>query len=133
MNDLTLERIRSIGGIVTAKTETRDVKWRGINPETGRRIKCTYTVEVKRMAFGWIDRVTREARSTATNGHDEAQSIGATLISGGVLFGGESLSYHDALQLDPELANELLRAFYEVNAMPTVESVQSEQEQPVKN
>lgn len=134
MSDLTLDRIRSIGGIVTAKTESREITWRGTDPETGERTEYTHTVEVRRMAFGWIDRITREARATGKrNGHDEAQSVGASLIAGGVLFGGETLSYADALQLEPSLANELLRAFYAVNGMPIVETVKGEQEQPVKN
>jgi hypothetical protein len=129
MSDLTLERIRNIGGIVTAKTERRDVTWTGTDPDTGERTSYTHTVEVRRMAFGWIDRVTREAR-TAANGHDEEQSVGATLIAGGILFAGESLSYKDALQLEPSLANELLRAFYVVNGMR--ETAETE-EQSAKN
>jgi hypothetical protein len=116
MTDLTIDRIRSIGGLVTAKTERVDITWTGTDPSTGERTEYTHTVEIRRMAFGWIDRVTREVRKAA-NGHDEAQSIGATLIAGGVLFGGESLSYTEALQLEPSLANELLRAFYTVNGM----------------
>jgi hypothetical protein len=122
MTDLTLERIRAIGGLVTAKTERRDITWTGTDPATGERTEYTHSVDVRRMAFGWIDRITREARQVAKNGHDEAQSIGASLIAGGVLFGGESLTYAEALQLEPSLANELLRAFYEVNAMRTPES-----------
>jgi hypothetical protein len=115
--DLTLDRIRAIGGIVTAKTERRDITWTGTDPETGERTEFTHTVEVRRMAFGWIDRVTREVRATVTNGHDEARSIGAMMIAGGILFGGETLAYEDALQLAPSLANELLVAFYDVNGM----------------
>jgi hypothetical protein len=42
------------------------------------------------------------------------------------------LAYEDALQLEPSLANELLRAFYIVNGMR--EPVEAEaEEQPAKN
>jgi hypothetical protein len=127
MSDLTLDRIRSIGGIVTA----REITWTGTDPATGERTEYTHTVEVRRMAFGWIDRAMREARSAA-NGHDEQRSVNAALIAGGILFGGESLAYEDALQLEPSLANELLRAFYIVNGMR--EPVEAEaEEQPAKN
>jgi hypothetical protein len=121
MGDLSLERIREIGGIVSAKTEQRDVTWTGVNPDTGRRKRYTHTVEVRRMAFGWIERTMRDIHAQA-NGHDTDRSMRAAMIAGGiVLEGGQQLSYAEAYQLAPSLAEALLEAFYDVNGLTAVE------------
>lgn len=139
VNDLTLERIRAIGGIVTAKTEPREITWKGRDPETGKRVTYTGTVHVKRMAFGWVERAAADARVIArANGHDEERSTGAMMISGGVAFeGGESLTYLEAYWLDPLLGDALLRAFYDVNsirhATTTTDDSDTQKDSPGKN
>jgi hypothetical protein len=119
--DFTLERLRAIGGLVSASTETHVIAWRGVDENTGEPTTFDLSIEVKRMAFGWITRTMRETRSLA-NGHDEQRLVEAALISGGVRINGLALSYDEALQLEPNLANECLRLFTLVNPIRSADS-----------
>lgn len=118
-DDLTLQRIRDIGGFSAPRTELREVTWIGINPETGRNKKYTHTVEVRRMSFLWTQRTLNDARKVAEqNDWDECERerhICARLVSGGVLFGGVSLPFEEAILLEDSLLLALTGAFNDVN------------------
>jgi hypothetical protein len=136
MADLTLDRIRAIGGIVTAKTEQRLIKWTQFDEETGEPIEYDGTVEIRRMAFGWIDRIRKEAEraaAQATTERERQRVHGAVFIAGGVLFGGESMSYADALQLHPALADQLTLAFLSVNKLLKTAADDPDKESATKN
>jgi hypothetical protein len=71
----------------------------------------TFTVHVRRMSVGWLDRVL-------IPGADPNRSRTATLIAEAISFGetgAERMTYEEAYQLNFGLATALLEAFQKVN------------------
>jgi hypothetical protein len=109
---MELKDLRARGAFVAAPPVPTEVTWVHEDPETGEEMTDTFTVFVRRMSVGWLDRVTT-ARA------DSQRSFRAALISEAVLFGEngqESLTYDEAHQLDPGLATVLISAFNQLNA-----------------
>jgi hypothetical protein len=108
---MDLKQLRAKGAFVKAPPVPTEVTWVHNDEETGEEMTDTFTVFVRRMSVGWLDRVL-------SPGPDQHRSRTATLISEGVMFGEggkERMTYEEAYQLNFGLATALLEAFQRVN------------------
>ena len=145
-------------GAIQAPHEPIEVTWEHADPKTGEWMVDTFTVHVRKMSVGWMDRMrSRAAREVAKetlkrkrNGKakelkEVTWSQAAALISAAILFGenaDESLTYEEADLLDFQLSRTLLRAFNTVNNRGPVpeddddgeeKTVEQAQEEAAKN
>jgi len=110
---MDLKQLRAKGAFIKAPPVPTEVTWVHNDPETNEEVTDTFTVHVRRMSIGWLDRVIGPGTQ------NPLRSRTAALISEGVLLGedgAESISYADAYQLDFGLATALLNAFNRVNS-----------------
>lgn len=115
---LTLERLQELGGLVPEQTEMRDVTWTGTDQATGTPRTYTHTVAIRRMAYAWtMQAATQAAKRAQSNGLDSDQCWRAALIAGAVDFGGAHLSFEQALQLEPGLGVALFNEVVAVTGM----------------
>jgi len=115
---LTVERLQELGGIVPVQTELRDVTWTGTDQATGNPATYTHTVAIRRMAYAWtMQAATHAAKRAQENGLDGDQCWRAALIAGAVDFGGAHLSFEEALQLEPSLGIALFNEVVAVTGM----------------
>jgi hypothetical protein len=108
---MDLKQLRAKGAFVKAPPVPVEVTWVHEDEETKETMTDTFTVHVRRMSVGWLDRVL-------VPGPDPMRSRTATLITEGILFGeggNERMSYEEAYQLNFGLATALLEAFQKVN------------------
>lgn len=108
---MDLKQLRAQGAFIKVPPVPTEVTWIHDDPETGEEHTDTFTVHVRRMSVGWLDRVFLP-------GSDKSRSRTALLISEGILFGdsgAERMSYEDAYDLDFGLAAVLLGAFTKAN------------------
>ena len=108
---MDLKQLRERGAFVAPPVPT-EVTWKHRDESTGEVHTDTFTVHVRRMSVGAIDRI----RAAAANSSE--RSWMALTISEGVLFGeggAEKMSYDEAYQLNFGLGRALLRAFNDVN------------------
>ena len=95
---MNLQKLRESGGIVPSEPVKKTVKWRNDK----------FNVFVVRQSFGSVEALVQGM---------EGRSRSAALVSSFIRLGddaSEELSYDDAYQLHPELANEFVRAINEV-------------------
>lgn len=107
---MDLKQLRARGGFVQAPPVPTEVTWTHNDKETGEEQVDTFTVHVRRMSVGWLDRVLLP-------GKDRSRT--AALIAEGVLLGEdgkEQMTYEQAYLLDFDLAQALLKAFNKVNS-----------------
>lgn len=108
---MDLKQLRARGAFVKAPPVPTEVTWVHEDEESGETMTDTFTVYVRRMSVGWMDRVLRP-------GTDPDRSRTALLISEAILFGEdgkERMRYEDAYELNYGLATALLTAFNNVN------------------
>lgn len=108
---VNLADLKSKGGFVSATPVRKEVKWtRSVD---GQKVTDKFVIHVRPMAYGDIERIYFQPEA-------EPRSKTALLLSESVLLGedaSERLSYVDAYQLAPSLANALSAAVNEVNAV----------------
>lgn len=107
------KQLRAKGAFIATDMEPVEVSWTHADPESGEEMTDTFTVFVRRLSAGWLDRVFARTR---VGGPGISRT--AALISEGIGFGeggAERLTYEEAFQLDFDLANELANAFNKVN------------------
>lgn len=108
---MDLRQLRAKGAFVKVPPVPTEVTWVHNDEETGEEMTDTFTIHVRRMSVGWLDRVF-----LAGDGRHLSRT--ATLISEGILFGEdgkERMTYEEAYQLNFGLATALLEAFQKVN------------------
>lgn len=101
---MDLQWLQDSGGIVPQVPVTKEVSWTHLNPE-GDEVTDTFSVRVKRLTVGELERLWAEA------GKNPGRSHSATMLSETVILGDEGeerLSYEQAFRLDPTLADALL-------------------------
>jgi hypothetical protein len=109
---MDLKQLQAKGAYVKSPPVATEVTWRHVDEETKEEMSDVFTVHVRRMSVGWMDRVLSPV------GADRGRSRTAMLISEGILFGedgSEQMSYEDAYRLNFGLADVLLDAFNRVN------------------
>lgn len=109
---MDIEQLKSRGAIVKAGLTPVEVTWRHEDEETGEEVSDTFTVFVKRLSVGWLERAFTEVARNPN------LSRSAAIISEGVRFGEngvEKLSYEEANQLHYGLARVLTSAFDKIN------------------
>lgn len=106
---MNLKDLKSKGGFVSSKPVEKKVVW--TRKVDGEEVSDEFTVLIKPMSYGDIERIFVDPK-------DQERSRTAAMISDCVLLadGKERLSYEDAYQLAPSLANALTKAINEVNA-----------------
>lgn len=98
---MDLQQLRDLGGFVPSTPVTREVSWTHLGPD-GQDVTDTFTVRVKKLSAGVIERLLTRPQD---------RSYSATMISETILLGDEGdvrLSYEEAFQLEPTLADVLL-------------------------
>jgi len=113
---MDLKTLREKGGIVPSVPVKHEVTWTHA-AEDGSELADTFTVFIRRLSCGVIDRIRAAARTAVKDG-DTALSERALIISEAVLLGedgSERLSYEDADALEPSLAEALTAAVNAVN------------------
>jgi hypothetical protein len=113
---MDLKTLRERGGIVPSAPVKREVTWKHVTDDLGE-VTDTFTVHIRRLSCGTIDRIRAAARSVV-NGNEPEFSERALIISGSVLLGddgSERISYEVADSLDPALAEALIDACNAVN------------------
>jgi hypothetical protein len=109
---MDLQWLRDNGGIVPQTPVTREVSWTHPGPD-GQDVTDTFTVRVKKLSAGAIERLYAES------GKRTRTSYSATMIAETIVLGEEGderLTYEQAFDLDPTLAEVLLRdAVHHVN------------------
>ena len=114
---MDLKTLREKGGFVPSVPEKREVSWTHI-AEDGTEVTDTFTVFIRKVSCGVIDRIQAAARAAVTGG-GPGISQRALVISEAVLLGEdgtERLSYAEAEALDPSLAEVLTGAINAVNS-----------------
>lgn len=113
---MNLKTLRERGGFVPSAPVTREVAW--THPaEDGTEVTDTFTVFIRKVSCGVIDRIQAAARAAVAGG-GPGISQRALVISEAVLLGEdgtERLSYADAEALEPSLAEVLTAAINAVN------------------
>lgn len=108
---MDLKKLRESGGFVPSTPVAREISWTHVGPN-GDEVTDTFTVHVKKLSFGLIERLY------AVDDKDPERSRMAGFISESVTLGDkgkERISYEDAFQLDPGLAQVLMDAIGAVN------------------
>lgn len=113
---MDLKTLREKGGIVPSAPVKQEVTWEH-KAEDGSDLTDTFTVFIRRLSCGVIDRIRSAARDEAKG--EAVLSERALIISEAVLLGedgSERLSYEDADALEPSLAAALTAAVNAVNS-----------------
>jgi hypothetical protein len=113
---MDLKTLRERGGIVPSAPVKREVEWKHAVDGVGE-VTDTFTVHIRKLSCGTIDRVYAAARSVTKN-KDAEISERALIISESVLLGDEGserFTYEDAFNLEPSLAEALIAAANAVN------------------
>lgn len=113
---MDLKTLREKGGFVPAVPEKREVSWTH-EAADGTEVTDTFSVYIRKVSCGVIDRIQAAARAAVTGG-GEGISQRALVISEAVRLGedgSERLSYAEAEALEPSLAEVLIGAINAVN------------------
>ena len=108
---MNLKELRASGAFVKAPPVPVEITWHHIDPDTGTEAEHVFTVHVRKVSAGWVDRAAHSAHAFG------AVAYPAAMISGAVLFGPnlEECSYEDAYLMDPALRDACMDAFNKVN------------------
>jgi hypothetical protein len=99
---MDLQRLQDLGGFVPSTPVTREVSWTHPGPD-GQDVTDTFTVRVKKLSVGEIERLFDEA------GKKPDQSYTARMIAETIVLDGDGrFTYDQAFGLDPTLAAVLL-------------------------
>ena len=104
---MDLNRLRELGGFVPPTPEKQEVTWQPIEGEP-----VTFSVHIKKLSAGTIEKLWSKT------GQDRSHM--AALIAEAVMLGDEGkerLSYDQAFDLDPSLAESLILAIDTVNPL----------------
>lgn len=107
---MNLAELKARGGFVSGALVKKEVSWTHMDPVSGDQITDTFTIHVRRLAYGDIERIF-------LGGEDGERSRSAAVIAARVLLGekaDERLSYEEAFQLEPSLAAALTDAIAKV-------------------
>lgn len=101
---LQIAALESTGGLVSGRPVEKEVDW--YEMVDGKKIPAKYTVHVHQLSYKQIEDITRSSKSVTVG-----------LIAEGVMFdGGETkLTQAQAERLAPELTQQLIAAFNDVN------------------
>lgn len=124
---MDLDKLKKAGAFVSDKPVEKTVVWerkrpvpttdengknpgdKGWNP-TYQRDELEFTVSIKPLAYGEFERLVMHRDPEAPQ-----RSTNSLLISECVYFGGEQMTYEQAYQLKPGLANAIVAKVNEVN------------------
>ena len=107
---MDLNQLKSRGGVYTAPPVPKEIVWTHADPETGEDVTDTFTIHVRRLPYGDVERMIKALQ--------EGRSQTAEMISAAVRLGEngkETIDYDTALLLDPALAGLFAKAVEEVN------------------
>ena len=114
---MDLKTLREKGGFVPSVPEKREVSWTHA-ADDGTEVTDTFTVFIRRMSCGVIDRINARIRAEMAKGGDPVLAHRALVISEAVLLGEdgtERLTYAEADNLEPALSEVLTGAINAVN------------------
>lgn len=114
LQELDVAALQENGGIVSNVPVKKVITWKRVNDD-GDEVESKFVVHVVRQSFGFVERLF-------TTADDKSRS--ATFISEAIRLGKngkQRLSYDQAYQLHPTLAQELVRVINEVNGVGTKE------------
>jgi hypothetical protein len=110
---MDLKQLQDMGGFVPQAPVVKEVAWSRLNDE-GQDVTDTFTVHVRKLSAGMVEKLWAEAGKTP----DQAYS--ARMISETVRLGEDGMSaltYDQAFQLEPTLAEALLEQVHAVNPL----------------
>jgi hypothetical protein len=118
---MDIKTLSGKGAFVQSPPVPKEVTW--THEENGEEITDTFTVFVRRMSVGWMDRVmipppAPRRKKGAPSVKAKPWSRTAALLAGSILWGEngeEEMTYAQADSLDIGLSAELMRVFNEVN------------------
>lgn len=110
---MDLKQLQELGGIIPSTPVERTVAWTRI-ADGGEEVTDTFTVRIKKLSAGEMERLWEDARANPTRSH-MAALIASCLHLGDD--GKERISYDQAYALDLALAESLLDAIDTVNPL----------------
>ncbi|MBN3471303.1 hypothetical protein G0D98_23055 [Pseudomonas savastanoi pv. phaseolicola] len=107
---MNLAELKKKGGVLAAGLVAKPIEWKHTNYK-GKEVIDKFTVHIRRHAFGVMEQMF--------NGGEDDKFRNARYLSASVCLGEEGvddLPFDDAVNLDPGLGVELLKAVNEVNS-----------------
>jgi len=114
IKDLDVSILKDNGGIVSNVPVKKTLTWKRVDDE-GEEVEEKFHVFVVRQSFGFVEKlfISDDDKSRSAKFISEAIRLGKS--------GKQRLSYEEAYQLHPTLAQEMVRVINEVNGVTSKE------------